>query len=121
MTIMSLVPGTGDDLPSRQISRRIRGLMAEVRISGAKMAEAIGMSQRAFARRYSDEVDWTVDELHLVARAFGISFADLCAVVQVPPADPSGPSEVTEPYLRSVGDVRRVHLTPLLQVVRDAS
>lgn len=80
MTIMSLVPNTGDELPSRQISRRIRGLMAENRISGVKLAAAIGMNQKAFSRRYADEVDWSIDELALVARSFGMSLGELCAI-----------------------------------------
>lgn len=83
MTIMNLVPNTGGDLPSRRISRRIRGLMAEYRITGVKVAEAIGMNQRAFARRYSDEVDWSIDELVLVAQAFGLSFLELVSVADV--------------------------------------
>jgi hypothetical protein len=80
MTILNLVPDTGDDLPSRQISRRIRGLMAERRISGVKMAAAIGMNQKAFSRRYADEVDWSIDELALVARALEVPFGELCAI-----------------------------------------
>jgi butyrate kinase len=82
MTTLNLVPNTGDELPSRQISRRIRGLMAERRISGVKMAESIGMNQRAFARRYADEVDWSFDETALVAKVLGVTFADLISAVE---------------------------------------
>jgi len=80
MTILNLVPDTGGDLPSRQIARRIRGVMAEHRVTGVRLAEAIGMTQKAFSRRYADEVDWSLDELLLVAQAFGMSFADLVAI-----------------------------------------
>jgi hypothetical protein len=80
MTILNLVPGTGGDLPSRQISRRIRGIMAEHRVTGVRLAEAIGMNQKAFSRRYADQVDWSVDEIAQVARVFGMTFAELVAV-----------------------------------------
>ena len=80
MAILKLVPDTGGELPSRKVSRRVRGLMAEYRISGVRLAEAIGMDQKAFSRRYSDKVDWSLDELALVAQALGVRFSELIAI-----------------------------------------
>jgi transcriptional regulator with XRE-family HTH domain len=80
MSIMSLVPDTGGERPAAQIAGRVRAVMAEHRLQSSVVAKAIGMSQPAFSRRYSGELDWSVDQLWSLAQAFGMSFNDLCAI-----------------------------------------
>jgi len=82
MSIMSLVPGSGDERPAALIAGRIRGIMAEHLIPANRVAAAIGLTQPTFSRRYTGEVDWSVDELVKLAKAFGMTFAELCSVIE---------------------------------------
>jgi hypothetical protein len=80
MTLMTLVPETGDERPSQQIARRVRGLLGENQISGRRMASALHMDQKAFSRRYRGEVAWSTDELADLARILRVPFGELCAI-----------------------------------------
>lgn len=71
--------------------------MAENQIPANKVATAIGLTQPAFSRRYTGEVEWSVDQLFDLARAFGMPFADLCANrdLNPEPADSEPPVALT--------------------------
>lgn len=59
--------------------------MAENQLTSLRVAQAIGMTQPAFSRRYSGELDWSLDQLAALAQAFGMSFNDLCAIRDLNP------------------------------------
>ncbi len=79
MSILSLVPATGDELPSQQIARRIRGIMAEHNITGVRLAEAMRMDQATFSRRYRGDKPWSTDELGILAVLLNRDYAELVA------------------------------------------
>ncbi|WP_414689486.1 helix-turn-helix domain-containing protein [Nocardioides sp.] len=42
-----------------------------------ELARAIGLTQRAFSRRYRGDIEWSVNELSSLAQALGLTFAEL--------------------------------------------
>lgn len=55
------------------VSRRLRGLLAEHRVSATSIAQDIGMTQAAISRRMIGMTEWTLNELDSVCRATGIA------------------------------------------------
>lgn len=78
MTSQPLLATRGDaELPSQQIAKRIRGLLAENQIKGARLAPLMGLEVKAFNRRLRGEVEWSIDDLSAMAVALGMPFVDL--------------------------------------------
>lgn len=123
MTTMRLVPDTGDELPSRQIAKRIRGVMAENMILGVQLAEAIGMDQASFSRRYSGKINWTFDEVARVADALGMTFVELVSSIDPPRAAGTpgtvdkAPPSTTPGYVQTAGTVVEFPQRPRLQLI----
>lgn len=63
---------TDADAASRTGSR-VRGLMAEKRITQDQVAQALGVTQPAIARRLNGSVPFDVNELALVAELLGVA------------------------------------------------
>lgn len=54
-------------------ARRLRGLLAEHRISGSALARAIGIQQSAMSRRMLGRTDMTLPEIEAICAAAGFS------------------------------------------------
>lgn len=85
MSNLSLVPDVGDEMPSQQVARRIRGVMAEHKISGRTLAAAMHMDQKAFSRRYSGQRAWSFDEIVQLCSLLNLELSDLYAMRDLNP------------------------------------
>lgn len=56
----------------QQVAEEVRALMARRRLSGVKLAKAMGKSQAYVWRRLSGETPFDVDDLETVARIFDV-------------------------------------------------
>ena len=59
------------------MARRVRGLLAEHRVTGFELARRTGWSQAYVSRRIRGKVAWRADDLPVIAEALGIDAADL--------------------------------------------
>lgn len=60
-----------------RVANRVRGLMAERRVSQLVMAERLGLSRAAMGRRLTGEIALDVDELAAAARVLGVPLTRL--------------------------------------------
>lgn len=60
-----------------QVAEEVRALMGRRRISGVKLAKALGRSQPYVWRRLSGETAFDVDDLQALARILNVSVVDL--------------------------------------------
>lgn len=75
---MTIAADTGEwELLSEGVARRVRGLLAERRLTQADAAEALALSQQAFSRRATGRVPFQLDEIAVIARFLGVSEAAL--------------------------------------------
>ena len=63
--------------PSEAVAEEVRAHMARKRISQKIAARALGISQSSMSRRLIGASPFTVDDLYVLARLFGINAADL--------------------------------------------
>lgn len=64
---------------SADVAEEVRVAMTRRRISQARLASALGLSQAAVNRRLSGAVDFTISELRAVADALEVDITDLIA------------------------------------------
>lgn len=62
----------GSETLSQAVARRLRGLLAEQRISASAVAREIGISQASMSRRTTGLAPLTLDELSQIAAVLGI-------------------------------------------------
>lgn len=62
---------------SQKVARRLRGQLAELRISGASLARITGLTQSKVSRRLTGDAPLELDELQVIEEATGISMAYL--------------------------------------------
>ena len=55
------------------VARRLRGQMAEQRITGLELSQRTGLGRASISRRLSGEIALNTDELDAIERATGIS------------------------------------------------
>lgn len=70
------------------MAEEIRALLARKRISGVRLATAIGKSQSYVSRRLTGETPFDVDDLEGIARVLGV---DITAFLPRPDVDRSAP------------------------------
>lgn len=56
---------------ARAVSAEIRAVMARQRVSGAKLAEAAGMSQGYLSKRLRDQAPFTLNDVEAISKALG--------------------------------------------------
>jgi hypothetical protein len=61
-----------DEKPTKGITRRLRGVLAEEMVPHIEVGRRIGMTQAAFARRMLGSTPFDVDEIIAVARVTGL-------------------------------------------------
>lgn len=64
---------TPSEKRSEAIVRRLRGQLAENRISGTELAKRLGTTQALISRRLAGTVPFDIDELDAIERVTGIS------------------------------------------------
>lgn len=89
MTTLTVVDG-GGETRTEAVARRLRGQLAERRISGLQLAAATGIGRSAVDRRLRALTSINFDELDLIEQATGIS-ADYLATGRGPTT--AGPDE----------------------------
>lgn len=62
---------------AERVADRIRGLMAERRISQSALAESIGLSRAAMGRRFTGQIALDLDDLAAIARVLEIPMSSL--------------------------------------------
>lgn len=58
--------------PSNIVSAKLRGVMAEKRVTQVSLAERVGMPQPVISGRLTGRTPWRVDELVKVAQALDV-------------------------------------------------
>lgn len=101
MTSMRLqVVDVSDETLSEAVARRLRGLLAEQRITASALAREMGMKQSSISRRLVGDTPLTLDELSQIAEILGITEVELLTGQRTVPR-PDGPSEgLREPVRR---------------------
>lgn len=91
MTTFQVVDGHRDESRSEAAARRLRGALAELRISISEVARRIDMTQGALSRRMTGHVEFTLDLIDQICEATGISFTYITTGIKETPASPDGP------------------------------
>lgn len=60
-----------------EISKRVRVLLAEQKISAAELARRVGLQQSYVSRRMRGDVPWRTPDLALIAAELHVTVADL--------------------------------------------
>lgn len=76
MTTLHVVGDQGETLTTA-VARRLRGKLAESRITGIELSKRTGMGRAMISRRLSGETALNTDELELIEHVTGISAAYL--------------------------------------------
>lgn len=66
---------------ARAVSAEVRATMARHRISGAKLAGMVGMSQSYISRRLLDDAPFTLNDVEAICAALDEPLADFVAAV----------------------------------------
>ena len=80
-----------DEPLSHAVARRLRGLLAEHRISGSALARELGMTQSAMSRRLTGETPLSLDEITAIADVLGITEEVLLGMHNRTRPRPDGP------------------------------
>ena len=90
-TQLSLVHGGKSEPLSAKVARRLRGQLAELRISGSSLARITGLTQSKVSRRLTGDAPLELDELQMIEEATGISMAYLLGFSDVSRVGGPGP------------------------------
>lgn len=66
------------------VARRLRGRLAEMRISGAELGRRTGIKQSTVSRRLTGAQPFDLDELELICGVLGITLAELLTGMRPP-------------------------------------
>ncbi|QHB37265.1 immunity repressor [Gordonia phage Gudmit] len=91
MTTLMMVDGDRGESRSEAVARRLRGELAERRISISEAARRVGMTQGALSRRMTSHVAFSVDEVDELCAATGASYVYVTTGIRETPAGPQGP------------------------------
>lgn len=80
MTQSTVIDDATDESLSQRTSRRLRGALAENRISGVTLARALHLPQQTLSRKLNGQTAFTLDELGLVSEALGIELDRLLGI-----------------------------------------
>ena len=98
MTTLSVIDGNGGETLTVAVARRLRGQMAEKRITNVELAKRTGWGRQMVSRRVNGETALNTDELETIEAVAGISAIFLLTghrVAESPrPDDPDGGSSV---------------------------
>lgn len=89
-TNLIVIPGGAGETYTEAVARRLRGQLAERRISAVRLSGMLGMSRAAIGRRLNGETALNTDELAEISRLTGISIGYLTTGTAVNPR-PDGP------------------------------
>lgn len=67
------------EMPEAEISKRVRVLLAERRITASALARDLGLTQSYVARRMTGKVSWRASDLSLIAGHLGVDASALLA------------------------------------------
>ena len=98
MTTMRLQVENVDDEPlSQAVARRLRGILAERKISASALAIEMGIKQASMSRRTTGVTALTLDELSQIAEILGVSEWWLLTGQRLSPR-PTDPGEGSHVY-----------------------
>ncbi|BAH52252.1 helix-turn-helix domain-containing protein [Rhodococcus opacus] len=83
-TALNSIDGDRGESLNDAVARRLRGKIAELRLSASEIARAIGMTQAAMSRRTLGKTEFTLNELDSICQATGIDFEYLVTGKQNP-------------------------------------
>lgn len=106
MTTLMVVDGDRGESRSEAVARRLRGELAERRVSISEAARRVGMTQGALSRRMTGHVEFGVDLIDQLCLATGASYTYVTTGIRETPAGPDGPDGGN-------GDVRPKGFEPL--------
>jgi transcriptional regulator with XRE-family HTH domain len=67
---------------AKAVSAQVRSLMGIQRMTGLRLSQLTTLSQNYLAKRLRDELPFTLNDIHLLAQALGVTYTELV----VPPA-----------------------------------
>lgn len=91
MTTLMVVDGDRGETRSEAVARRLRGELAERRVSISEAARRIGMTQGALSRRMTGHVEFGVDLVDQLCDVTGASFVYVTTGIRETPVGPNGP------------------------------
>ena len=98
MTTMRLQVVDVDNEPlSHAVARRLRGILAEQKISGSALAREMDITQAKMSRRTTGVTALTLDELSQIAEILGVSEVELLTGQRLSPR-PTDPGEGSRVY-----------------------
>ena len=90
-TAFHAIDGSRGESLNDAAARRLRGSFAELRISASAVARQIGMTQAMMSRRTTGHTEFTLNELHAISEATGISLQYiLLGIAEKPRPKPDG-------------------------------
>lgn len=72
MALAHVTPPTEPDSFVQAVARNIRALLALRGLKAQDLAEAIGMKDAKFSQRMGGHSRWLAEDIHRIARAFGV-------------------------------------------------
>lgn len=124
MTALKVIDGDRGELLNDAVARRLRGAVAELRLSASAIAREVGMTQAAMSRRTTGHTEFTLNELQAICEVTGISLEYLLLGHRSPRpgTDPDGGtnarsqrdfiSERSSDRSRQEAPLRTLHLVP---------
>ncbi len=106
---LELVHDASEDLNS-VVARRVRGLLAEMRISASEVGRRIGLTQAAMSRRTLGHTEFTLNEIQRLCDVTGIDLSYLLTGRSSTPNSPDGAPAVIDDPLQT--NVRHQGLEP---------
>jgi transcriptional regulator with XRE-family HTH domain len=59
------------------VSAEVRSVMGNLRISGLRLSQGVGVSQNYLSKRLRDELPFTIDDIELIAGVLGVDYETL--------------------------------------------
>ena len=91
---------------SQAVARRLRGILAEQKISGSALAREMDITQAKMSRRTTGVTALTLDELSQIAEILGVSEVELLTGQRLSPR-PTDPGEGSHGYSGKSSDSDR--------------
>jgi transcriptional regulator with XRE-family HTH domain len=101
-TSLDVIDGGRNETLTMAVARRLRGKLAERRISGLRLAEMTGLGRSLVNRRLQGETAMNTDELELIERVTGISAVYLLTGMRQETPRPDGPDGGDECAIRDL-------------------
>lgn len=85
---LTLVDGGSGETRNDAALRRLRGGLAERRLSVNRLAKMMGTSQQALQRRFSGQTPFNLDDLQRICDTAGLSFTYVATGIRETPGGP---------------------------------